>query len=39
MFGLEDPVIWSGYLACIIATLLCVLYGAIHWNDHGNGDE
>lgn len=38
MLGLDDPVIWSGYLACILSTLLCIGYGAWHWNDNENDD-
>ncbi|MCL5269471.1 MAG: hypothetical protein M1457_02705 [bacterium] len=36
MFGIEDGWIWSAYLLCLLATLLCIFYGAIHWNHDGN---
>ncbi len=36
MLGFSDPWIAAGYLLCLLATALCVVYGAINWN---NGDE
>jgi len=36
MFGLEDPQIGLAYLLCILATLFCVIYGAMNWY---KGDE
>lgn len=40
MFGLQDASIWLAYALCIGGTLLCVVYGLIHWNKDGdNGGE
>jgi hypothetical protein len=36
MLGIEDIWVWLAYLLCILSTVLCVVYGAIHWN---RGDE
>ncbi|MDX9979614.1 MAG: hypothetical protein RBU25_06130 [Lentisphaeria bacterium] len=36
MLGIDDPLIWSAYLLCLLSTLLCVVYGAVNWN---KGDE
>ncbi len=36
MFGIEDPVIYIGYLLTVLSLLLCVIYGAINWN---KGDD
>ena len=36
MLGINDPVIATAYLLCILSTLLCVVYGALNWN---KGDE
>ncbi len=38
MFGIDDPLIWSAYLGCILSTLLCVVYGMVNWN-RGADDE
>lgn len=32
MFGIEDPVIYIGYLLTILSLILCIVYGAINWN-------
>lgn len=32
MFGIPDPVIWSGYLLTIVSLLVCIIYGAVNWN-------
>ena len=32
MFGIEDPVIYVGYLLTVLSLILCVAYGAINWN-------
>jgi hypothetical protein len=32
MFGIEDPWIWSAYLACLLSTLFCFIYGMVNWN-------
>jgi heme exporter protein D len=36
MLGIEDPYVWVAYLLCILSTILCVVYGLMHWN---RGDE
>ncbi len=36
MLGIDDPLIWSAYLLCLLSTVLCVVYGALNWN---KGDE
>jgi len=30
--GISDPQIWLAYVCCILATILCVVYGAANWN-------
>jgi len=32
MFGIEDPVIFIGYLLTVLSLILCIVYGAINWN-------
>ncbi|NLX12670.1 MAG: hypothetical protein GXY44_03320 [Phycisphaerales bacterium] len=32
MLGLDDSNVLAGYLLCIGAVLLCVIYGLITWN-------
>jgi len=32
MFGIEDPVIYIGYLLTVLSLILCIVYGAINWN-------
>ncbi len=36
MLGIDDPLIWSAYLLCLLSALLCMVYGAVNWN---KGDE
>lgn len=36
MLGIDDPLIWSAYLLCLLSALLCVVYGVVNWN---KGDE
>lgn len=36
MIGIEDPIIWSAYLLCILTTAVCVVYSIVNWN---SGDE
>jgi hypothetical protein len=36
MFGIEDFWIWSAYLLCLLAAILCVVYGALTWNKDGD---
>lgn len=36
MFGIEDPVIYIGYLLTVLSLILCVIYGGVNWN---KGDE
>jgi hypothetical protein len=35
MLGISDPWIWSAYLLCLVAALLCIAYGAVMWNRDG----
>ena len=39
MFGIEDPVIYIGYLLTVLSLLLCVIYGAINWNKRDEPEE
>lgn len=39
MFGIEDPVIYIGYLLTVLSLLLCVIYGAINWNKGDDPEE
>lgn len=32
MLGIQDPMIWSAYLLCVLATAYCVIHGLIYWN-------
>ncbi len=32
MLGIDDPYVLLGYLLCIAAVLLCVIYGLVNWN-------
>ena len=36
VLGISDPWVWGAYIACILVTLLCVIYGILNWN---KGDE
>lgn len=36
MLGIEDPFVWMAYLLCLLASLLCVIYGLANWN---RGDD
>ena len=36
MFGIDDPQVWLAYLACLLSTGFCVVYGMVNWN---KGDE
>ena len=38
MFGLTDFWIGLVYVLCLLSTLLCVIYGIIHWNHDGEAD-
>ena len=39
ILGINDPWIWSAYIGCILAMLLCVVYGIINWNKGGDDEE
>lgn len=30
--GISDAQIWLAYVFCIIATIVCVVYGVMNWN-------
>jgi hypothetical protein len=32
MLGINDPWILTAYLLCILSAVLCIIYGAYHWN-------
>jgi hypothetical protein len=32
LLGLEGPGVFFAYVGSILATLLCVVYGALNWN-------
>lgn len=32
MMGIEDPVIYLGYIFAILSLILCVVFGIINWN-------
>lgn len=35
MFGIEDPWIWTGYVACFVTVAFSCVYGWMHRNDGG----
>ena len=39
VLGISDPWISAAYIGCILATLLCVVYGIINWNKGGDDEE
>jgi hypothetical protein len=39
VLGISDPWISAAYVGCILATLLCVVYGIINWNKGDEGEE
>ena len=39
MFGIEDPVIYIGYLLTVLSLVLCIVYGAINWNKGEDPEE
>ncbi|WP_165873422.1 symporter small accessory protein [Parasulfuritortus cantonensis] len=36
MLGIDDPMIWLAYVACLVATALCVAYGLVRRNRAGD---
>lgn len=32
MLGINDPVIYIGYLLAILSLIACVIYGILNWN-------
>ncbi len=32
LLGIKDVWVWLAYILCLLSTLLCVVYGFIHWN-------
>jgi hypothetical protein len=32
MLGIEDPMVWSGYVLAIGLAVVCVIYGIFKWN-------
>lgn len=41
MLGLQDPWVATAYVLCLASSALCVIYGAMHWNDgeEANGED
>lgn len=39
MLGISDFWVQSGYVLCILSTLLCIGYGIIHWNKEADHEE
>ncbi len=39
MLGLGDFWVSSVFVLLILSTILCVVYGAINWNNDGDGAE
>jgi hypothetical protein len=39
VLGIPDPWVWGAYILCILATLLCVVYGILNWNKGGDDEE
>ncbi|ADK85272.1 conserved hypothetical protein [Desulfarculus baarsii DSM 2075] len=35
MFGIESLELAWAYILCILASLLCVVYGVVKWNETG----
>lgn len=35
MLGIASPELALAYILCILAALLCVVYGIVKWNDAG----
>jgi hypothetical protein len=38
MLGIQDPIVFVAYLACISAAAACLIYGFVNWN-RGGSDE
>ena len=36
MLGIDDPIVLTAYLLCILSTIFCVGFGIVRWN---KGDE
>jgi hypothetical protein len=32
MLGIEDPMVATAYILCIVSALLCLVWGIIKWN-------
>ena len=39
MLGIASTELAWAYILCILAALLCVVYGAVKWNDSGPHTE
>jgi hypothetical protein len=35
VFGIASTELALAYILCILASLLCVVYGVVNWNDAG----
>lgn len=38
MLGINDPVIYLGYLLAILSLIACVVYGILNWNKGAEDD-
>lgn len=39
MLGIQDFSILLAYVACILSTLLCIVYGFMNWNKGADGSS
>ncbi len=39
VLGIPDPWVWGAYILCILAVIICVIYGIINWNKGGEDEE
>ncbi len=39
ILGIPDPIVSSAYIALILSTVLCVVYGIRNWNREGEISE
>jgi hypothetical protein len=33
VLGIDDPQIWLAYLACLLSSLGCMVYGVLNWRE------
>ncbi|MEW6010200.1 MAG: hypothetical protein CIT03_08810 [Methanobacterium sp.] len=39
VLGIPDPWVWGAYILCILAVIICVIYGILNWNKGGEDEE